>query len=59
MGFFVDNPVIEFFHRITRKPSTVLMWLFTSVIVMSTAYVMFLPAGPQQPRTGPRQKGEK
>lgn len=50
MGFFVDNPLIEFFHRIVRKPSTIMMWLFTSVIVASTTYLMFLPGAKQQPR---------
>lgn len=48
MGFFYDNPVIEFLHRITRKPSTVLMWLFTGIIVASTSYLMFLPGGPRE-----------
>ncbi|CCE91230.1 Min6p TDEL_0C03410 [Torulaspora delbrueckii] len=44
MAFFYDNPVIEFFHKVVRKPSTILMWLFTSVIVGSTAYlIVFLP----------------
>ncbi|QLQ79030.1 hypothetical protein HG537_0B03770 [Torulaspora globosa] len=43
MGFFYDNPVIEFCHRIVRKPSTILMWMFTGIIVASTCYLMLLP----------------
>ncbi|CAI4054741.1 hypothetical protein N7582_000154 [Saccharomyces uvarum] len=42
MGFFYDNPVIEFFHRITRRPSTIAMWVFASVICSSTFYLMFV-----------------
>ncbi|EJS44639.1 YBL039W-B [Saccharomyces arboricola H-6] len=42
MGFFNDNPVIEFFHRITRKPSTIAMWLFAGMICSSTFYLMFM-----------------
>ncbi|CAD6597676.1 XXYS1_4_G0015980.mRNA.1.CDS.1 [Saccharomyces cerevisiae] len=42
MGFFNNNPVIEFFHRITRKPSTIAMWVFAGLICSSTFYLMFM-----------------
>ncbi|CCF56366.1 hypothetical protein KAFR_0B00670 [Kazachstania africana CBS 2517] len=43
MAFFSNNPVIEFFHRLATKPSTVMMWLFTGLILSSTLYMLLLP----------------
>lgn len=43
MGFFVDNPVIDFIQKIVRKPESILMWLFTGMIVSSTLYLILLP----------------
>lgn len=43
MGFFNDNPVIEFCHRVFRRPGDVLMWLFTGLIVSSTLYLILAP----------------
>ncbi|QEU62876.1 hypothetical protein KDRO_F08100 [Kluyveromyces lactis] len=51
MGFFHNNPVIEFFHRITRKPSSIIMWIFTGLIVSSTIVSIWsLPAIPDGKR---------
>ncbi|CCC68044.1 hypothetical protein NCAS_0A14860 [Naumovozyma castellii] len=48
MSFFVNNKVIEFFQRLSRRPSAGIMWLFTGVIVTGTAYLMlFLPGVPR------------
>ncbi|KAH7587654.1 hypothetical protein J7297_01416 [Nakaseomyces glabratus] len=43
MGFFQNNPVIDFFQKVVRKPESILMWLFTGMIFTSTVYLMFLP----------------
>ncbi|GAV51326.1 hypothetical protein ZYGR_0AD05090 [Zygosaccharomyces rouxii] len=43
MGFFHNNSVIDFFRQIVRKPSTIVMWLFTGVIVASTTYLLVAP----------------
>ncbi|GAV56208.1 hypothetical protein ZYGR_0BA01140 [Zygosaccharomyces rouxii] len=49
MGFFHNNSVIEFLHQIVRKPSTIMMWLFTGVVVASTTYLLISPP-PSQDR---------
>ncbi|SMN20860.1 similar to Saccharomyces cerevisiae YBL039W-B Putative protein of unknown function [Maudiozyma saulgeensis] len=43
MGFFNDNIVIEYFHKLFRKPGDFLMWLFTGLIVSSTLYLILAP----------------
>ncbi|AMD20429.1 HDL315Wp [Eremothecium sinecaudum] len=52
MSFFHNNPLIELCHRITHKPMSIVMWLFTGLVVASTFSVMLtMPA----PRDGDEQ----
>ncbi|CCE63140.1 hypothetical protein TPHA_0E00440 [Tetrapisispora phaffii CBS 4417] len=40
MGFFSNNPLIEFCHKIMKRPSTLLMWCFTGIIISSSIYLL-------------------
>lgn len=43
MGFFSDNPIIEFCHILFKRPGDVLMWLFTGIVVSSSLYLILAP----------------
>ncbi|BAO41937.1 conserved hypothetical membrane protein [Kluyveromyces marxianus DMKU3-1042] len=56
MAFFHHNPVFDFFHRVMRKPSSIVMWLFSGLIVASTlATIWSLPAVPDSSKSTSRE----
>lgn len=59
MGFFYDNPIIEFCHKIVRKPENVLVWLFTGMVVGSSLYMILFATLPDDRPDENRRKGYK
>lgn len=43
MGIVGLSSVIEWTHRVTRKPGEILVWVFTGMIITSTLYMVLQP----------------